>query len=114
MCRCNRLSFVPYEVAGCVNLKILSLNHNRLTAIQGILEHLHYLTHLNISQNKLVCSHESSVTYLLTDKFFTKQMVSALPSSLVSVNLSGNELNSLPSGIESLAQLKVHNFCVHL
>ena len=62
--RCNNLNWVPIELNTCKKLKKLSLNHNRLTAIDNLLEWLVDLEELNISQNKIQFLPSNSILVL--------------------------------------------------
>lgn len=75
------LTYLPHELGECVKLKKLSLNHNRITGVQNILENMQELDELNLSQNKI-------------------EFISGLPESLTILNLSGNKIASFPETIK--------------
>ena len=86
----NELEMVPDKMGGCVSLSTLLLNNNRMTDFPAALVHLMHLKILDMSENRLIDPKPTYFNTLLR---------------LQEINLSHNQLVTLPGSLFSLAKL---------
>lgn len=115
----NEVSDLPYHAIADLRLTHLDLSHNRLRG--PLVEHgsciLKTLQTLNLSNNGLTLLAESSpyCFIALRELDLSENRLASLPDlsgwdELLTVDVSGNQLSSLPAGFTSLAKVRKASF----
>ena len=115
--RDNLITTIPDGLfEGCVSLKHLDLNANKIETLSGRILNLSYLKDLLLSNNNLIAlPDELMMCGSITTLELEHNKLRALPqqrwglSSLTSLNIAHNNISSLPACIADLVKLEVLN-----